>query len=63
MSAGLLCDRAAGVLELEPASLEELSLMKGQALSRFLLAELDTPRGRCGIVDIEALFDAARIRE
>lgn len=63
MSAGLLCDRAAGVVELEPGLLEELDLMKGQALSRFLLAELDTPRGRCGVVDIEALFDAARVRE
>lgn len=63
MSAGLLCDRAAGVIEVEAGSLEALSLMKGQALSRFLQAELDTPRGRCGVVDIEALFDAARIHE
>lgn len=63
MCAGLLCDRAAGVVEVEPGALEEVTLLKGQGLTRFIRAELDTPRGRCGVVDIEALFDAARIRE
>lgn len=62
MSAGLLCDRAAGVVEVSAAALEPITLMKGQALARFLIGEMDTLRGRCGVVDVDALFDAARIK-
>lgn len=63
MSAGLLCDRAAGVVEVEPGALEPVTLLTGQDLTRFLRAELDTPRGRAGVVDVEALFEAARVHE
>lgn len=63
MSAGVLCDRAAGVVEVPGGRPEPLTLMKGQRLAAFLLGELDTPRGRCGVVDVDALFDAARVKE
>lgn len=63
LRAGLICDRAAGVYQADEAALEAPRVLTGEQLLRFLSAEVDTPRGRAGLLDGAALLEAVRVRE
>lgn len=63
LRAGLVCDRAAGVFQIDAAALEAPRVLTGERLLQFLSAEVDTPRGRAGVLDGAALLEAARVRE
>jgi len=62
MQAGLICDRAVGVLEVRAAHFQAPSVLQGPRLVPFLKAEVQTPHGLAGVLDLEALLASARVK-
>ncbi len=62
LEAGLLCDKALGVINVEESDFQETMILKGGRLPEFLEYEFDDPEGRVGILNIAKLLDTARIK-
>lgn len=62
LSAGVACDRVAGVMPVSRAAQRPPATLQGEQLRKFLVAELDLEDSVCGVLDVAALLDAARVR-
>jgi len=62
LCAGLLCERAAGVVLVERAARQPATVLTGGRLGDFLQAEFETAEARVGLIEVASLLDAARIR-
>lgn len=62
MEAGLVCARALGVVAQRRSLLGPPRALQGEALRRFLVAEADLPEGPVGLLDLERLLGASRLR-
>lgn len=62
LEAGLLCDKALGVINVEESELQETIILKGGRLPEFLEYEFDDSAGRVGLLNIAKLLDTARIK-
>lgn len=62
LEAGLVCDRARGVITVSQAALLPPSVLQGDRLRSFLTAEVEAGARIVGVLDPEALLDAAAIR-
>lgn len=62
LRAGVRCVAAAGVVEIAQGALRPPTVLAGGALVSFLVGECETPFGLCGVLDVPALLEAARVR-
>lgn len=60
LRAGLVCERAAGVIELTGSERLAPSVLLGPRLEPFVAAEAECAQGRVGILDLDALLVAVR---
>jgi len=56
LRAGLVCERAAGVIELADSERLAPSVLLGPRLERFVAAEAERAQGRVGLLDLDALL-------
>lgn len=62
LRAGLRCAAAWGVVDVAQMALRSPTVLRSEGLKPFLRAECETPWGLCGVVDVPALLEAARVR-
>lgn len=62
LEAGLLCDKAMGVIGVEISKTKEATILKGGRLPEFLEYEIDTALGRVGILNLANILEAARVK-
>jgi purine-binding chemotaxis protein CheW len=61
LEAGLVCDRARGLVSVDAGALRDPSVLQGTRLRRFLTAEVLSRDGVVGVLDVSALLRAAAI--
>lgn len=59
--AGLVCHRVRGLVPAESAALHPPSVLQGNRLRTFVSAELESPHGVVGVLDLTALLHAAAV--
>ncbi len=61
LEAGLVCQRARGLVSVPLADLRGPNALEGARLRPFLEAEMDSDAGVVGVLDLKALLDAASV--
>lgn len=61
LEAGLVCHRARGLTAVPVDELTEPEVLQGAGLRPFLTAEIETSSGVIGVLDLDALLEAAAI--
>ena len=61
LEAGLVCQRARGLVSVPLTHLREPNVIEGARLRPFLAAEMDSGAGVVGVIDLKALLDAASV--